>query len=346
MHPDPQIDVEPPVKSQKRSTVDASEKENDTPQLSHAVWEFVKHIADPLIDKVWNLHLNFGKGEPQGEQFIQGSSLWDPTAKTDKKEKVSKPQISRQIPLEMDNGGSGGGGGGKKGGSGSKKPPEDKVEIENHPSEGEEDDSSSETSLELNIDPQQLASVGLDRPLLKLRLTPRRRIIATALDGGGIPPTSGGGTVTVPLHERQNGTGSNQPIESGGGQPQPLDGEGGGTNPLFSERGRSTPQQPAGGGAPPSGGNGGGNGNGNDNGGGGRPPPTRIEEMAVMVVMMEMAVEEMIHHHHQIKGNHDTTEIRETDEYMWYKDHPDPQVNQDKIEGMVGMDKCHNCPGE
>ena len=36
--------------------------------------------------------------------------------------------------------------------------------------------SSLETFLELNVDPQQLASVGLDRPLLRLRLTPRRRV--------------------------------------------------------------------------------------------------------------------------------------------------------------------------
>ena len=75
---------------------------------------------------------------------------------------------------------------------GGKKPPEDKVEIEDHPSEKEEDDSSSETSLELNLDPQQLASVRLDRPLLRLRLTPRRRrIIATAPGGGGTPPPTG-----------------------------------------------------------------------------------------------------------------------------------------------------------
>ena len=122
---------------------------------SHHVPEFVKHIADPLVNKGWKLHLKFGKGEPQGEQFIQGSPPWEPTAKTDKKEKVSKPQISRQIPLEMGTGG--GGGGGKKGESGGKKPPEDKVELEDHPSEDEEDDSSLETSLELNVDPQQLA---------------------------------------------------------------------------------------------------------------------------------------------------------------------------------------------
>ena len=107
---------------------------------------------------------------------------------------------------------------------------------------GEEDDSSSETSLELNLDPQQLALVGLDRPLLRLRLTPRRRIIATAPGGGGKPPPMGGGTVTVPLPERQNGTGTNQPIEGGGGPPQPPNGGGGGTGSLLSERGRRLPQ--------------------------------------------------------------------------------------------------------
>ena len=153
------------------------------------------------------MHFKFGKGEPQGEHFVQGSSPQEPTAKTDKKEKVSKPQISKQVPLEMGTGG--GGGGGKKGGSGGKKPPEDKVEIEDHPSKNEEDDSSSETSLELNVDPQQLASVGLNIPLLRLRLIPRRRVITTAPGGGGTPPTPGGGTGTVPLCERQNGTGSN-----------------------------------------------------------------------------------------------------------------------------------------
>ena len=224
MHPDPQINVEPPVKSQKRVTIIVLEKEKDTLQPSRALQEFVKHIANPLVDKGWNLHLKFGKEEPQGEQFIQGSSPWEPTAKTDKKERVSKPQISKQIPLEMGTGG--GGGGGEKGGNGSKKPPEDKVEIEDHPSENEEDDSSSETSLELNVDPQQLASVRLDRPLLRLRLTPRRRIIATASGRSGTPPPSGGRTVTVPLHERQNGTRYNQPYEGGGGPPQLPDGGG------------------------------------------------------------------------------------------------------------------------
>ena len=171
----------------------------------------------------------------------------------------------------------GGGGGGKKGGNGSKRPPEDKIDIENPSGEGDEDDSSLETSLELNLDPQQLASVRLDRPLLKLRLMPRRRrVITTAPGGGGTPPPMGGGIVTVPLLERQNGTGINQPIESGGGPPQLPNGVGGGTQPLLSERDRRIPQQPAGGGGtlPPNG-NGSGNGDSNGSRGGDRPPPPR-----------------------------------------------------------------------
>ena len=215
------------------------------------------------------MHLKFGKGESQGGQFVQSSSPWEPTAKTDKKEKVSKSQIGRQIPLKM------GTGGGKKGGNGDKRPPEDKIDIKDHPGKGEEDNSSSETSLELNLDPQQLASVGLDRPLLKLRLMPRRRrVIATAPGGGGTPPPMGGGTVNVPLPERQNGTGANQPIEGGGGPPQLPNSVGGGTGPLLSERDRRIPQQLAGGGgAPPPNGNG--NGDSNGSRGGDRPPPPR-----------------------------------------------------------------------
>ena len=237
-HPDPRINIEPSTKSLKRGTVITSEK--DTPQPTHALQEFVKHIADPLVNKGWNLHLKFGKGESQGEQFVQGSSPQESTAKTDKREKVSKLQVGRQIPLEMGTGG----GGGKKGGNSSKRPPEDKIDIENPSDEGEEDDSSSETSLELNLDPQQLASVGLDRPLLKLRLMPRRRrVITTTPGGGGTPPPMGGGIVTVPLPKRQNGTGINQPIESGGGPPQPPNGVGGGNGPLLSERDRRIPQQ-------------------------------------------------------------------------------------------------------
>ena len=180
-HPDPRINIEPSTKSLKIGTVITSEK--DTPQPTRALQEYVKHIADPLVNKGWNLHLKFGKGESQGEQFVQGSSQWESATKTDKRGKVSKPQVGRQIPLEMGTGG--GGGGGKKGGNNSKRPPEDKIDIENPSGEGDEDDSSSETSLELNLDPQQLASVRLDIPLLKLRLMPRRRrVIATAPGGG------------------------------------------------------------------------------------------------------------------------------------------------------------------
>ena len=46
----------------------------------------------------------------------------------------------------------------------------------------------------------------------------------------------------MPLQERQNGTGYNQPVKGGGGPPQPPDGGGGGIGPLLLERGRRTPQ--------------------------------------------------------------------------------------------------------
>ena len=347
-HPYPQVSIEPPTKSQKRGKVITSEK--DTPQPAHALQEFVKHIADPLVNKGWNLHLKFGKGKSQGEEFVQGSSPQKSTAKTDRKEKVSKPQVGRQIPLEM--GTDGGGGGGKKGGNGDKIPPEDKIDIEDHPSEGEEDDSSSETSLELNLDPQQLASVRLDRPLLKLRLTPRRRrIIATAPGGGGTPPPMGGGIVTVPLPERQNGTGINQPIEGGGGLPQPPNGVGGGTGPLLSERDRKIPQQPvSGGGAAPPGGNGNGNSDSNGSRRGDRPPPPRGNgsddgDDDGDRMMMEMLVE-MIHCHRLIMDSQGTIEVKEIDGCILFKDHPDPQVNLDKMVEMVTMDKHHSCPEE
>ena len=114
--------------------------------------------------------------------------------------------------------GTGGGGGGKKRGSGGKKPPGDKIEMENYSNEDEEDDSSSETSLELDVNPQQLASVWLDRPLLRLRLTPRRRVAAAAPGGHGMPPPLGGGTKTVPLQKGQNDRQSNQPVKGAGVQ--------------------------------------------------------------------------------------------------------------------------------
>ena len=327
-HPDPRINTEPSTKSLKRGTVITSEK--DTPQPTRAIQEFVKHIADPLVNGRWNLHLKFGKGESQGEQFVQGSSPRESTTKTDKREKVSKPQVGRQIPLEMGTGG----GGGKKGGNSSKRPPEDKIDIENPSGEGDEDDSSSETSLELNLDPQQLASVRLDRLLLKLRLMPRRRrVIAAAPHGGGTPPLTGGGIVTVPLHERQNGIGINQPIESGGGPPQP---------PLDHYSQKEIEEY-------------------HNN--------WQVEEelhhlMAMVMVMvivmvveevidhlpqgemamiMEMMVE-MIHHCLLIMDSQDTVEVIEIDGCMLFKDHPNLQVNLDKMVEMVMMDKHHSCP--
>ena len=67
MYPDPQLDVGSTIKGQKGGTTATLEKEKDAPQPSCALQEFVKHIANPLVDKGWNLHLKFGKGESQGE---------------------------------------------------------------------------------------------------------------------------------------------------------------------------------------------------------------------------------------------------------------------------------------
>ena len=89
--------------------------------------------------KIWQ------RGVPGKTVYSRLFSTGSPQLKLTENEKVSKPQIGRQIPPEMGTGG--GGGGGKKGGNGDKRPPEDKIDIEDHPGEGEEDDSSSETSL-------------------------------------------------------------------------------------------------------------------------------------------------------------------------------------------------------
>ena len=52
-----------------------------------------------------------------------------------------------------------------------------------------------------------------------------------------------------------------------------------------------------------------------------------------------MAVGEMIHHHCQIKGSHDTIEVKEIDGYMWYKGPPGPpgQPGQDGRDGQDGQ---------
>ena len=98
MHPDPQISIEPPTKSQKRGTVITSEK--NTPQQAHALQEFVKHIANPLVNKGWNLHLKFGKGESQGDQLIQGSSPQETQLKLTEKKKLVNPKWAGRFHLK------------------------------------------------------------------------------------------------------------------------------------------------------------------------------------------------------------------------------------------------------
>ena len=66
------------------------------------------------------------------------------------------------------------------------------------------------------------------------------------------------------------------------------------------------------------------------------------EEMAVI---MEMVME-MIHHHLLIMDSQDTVEVEEIDGCMLFKDHPDLQVNLDKMVEMVVMDMHHSCPEE
>ena len=108
-----------------------------------------------------------------------------------------------------------------------------------------EDDSSSETSLELNLDPQQLASVRLDRPLLKIKADAQEKKNYSNCSwwGWNTHHQWGGGTVTVPLPERQKWY-RNQPTYWGWWRPHhnPPNGMSRGTEPLLSERGRRIPQ--------------------------------------------------------------------------------------------------------
>ena len=174
---------------------------------------------------------------------------------------------------------------------------------------------------------------------------PRRRIIATAPGGGGTPPPTGGGTVTVPLPERkmvQELTNLLRVVEAHHNHQMV------GVEELvhYSQKGVEEclsdwqveeelchlvvmevvmemvmiMEEVV-----------------------GHLPQGEMEEMAVMVVMMEMVVEEMIHCHNLIMDSHDTIEVKEIDGCMLYKDHPDPQVSWDKMEGMVRMDKHHRC---
>ena len=82
-------------------------KQGVVPQPTQALTEFVKHIADPLVDKGWNLHLKFGKGEPQKEEFVQETTPQKTSTKTMVREKICRPPIEKQIPLEMGTGGGG-----------------------------------------------------------------------------------------------------------------------------------------------------------------------------------------------------------------------------------------------
>ena len=66
-----------------------------------------------------------------------------------------------------------GGGRGKRGGGGGKKPPEDKIEFEELYKKYDNDDSSTETSLELEVTPEQLSRMDPNRPVIRLRLSPR-----------------------------------------------------------------------------------------------------------------------------------------------------------------------------
>ena len=83
---DPQLGTGSPIESQRGGRTTTLEKEKGAPQPSCALQEFVKHIADPLVDEGWNLHLKFGKGESQKEQFVQGSSPQKPISKNKKRE--------------------------------------------------------------------------------------------------------------------------------------------------------------------------------------------------------------------------------------------------------------------
>ena len=144
------------------------------PQPTWALTKFVKHVTDPLVDKGCNLHLKFGKGGPQKEEFIQGTTTLKTSTKAADKEKVQwPPPKEKQIPLEM---GTGGGGGGRRGGSGGKRPPEDKSELEGYlkDDDDDDDDMSTETSFELEVAPEQLASINPNRPILRLKLSPRK----------------------------------------------------------------------------------------------------------------------------------------------------------------------------
>ena len=163
------------------------------------------------------MELKFGKGEPQKEEFIQGTTPPKTSAKTVDREKVCSLPREKQTPLEM---GTDGGDRGKRGGGGGgKRPPKDKIEFEDHlKKDDDEDDSSTETSFEIEVTPEQLASDNPNRPILRLWLSPRKRVAMAAPGGGGSPPL--GGTTETQPPERPGHGRPVQPSGSGEGLPQ------------------------------------------------------------------------------------------------------------------------------
>ena len=131
--------TQPPNLRRGGSEPNLPRKQDMVPQTTWAFTEFVKHVADPLVDKGWDLHLKFGKGEPQKEEFIQETTPPNTSTKAVDKEKVHSLPREKQTPLEM---GTGGGGRGKRDGGGRKRLPEDKIEFENHLKKDDNEDDS------------------------------------------------------------------------------------------------------------------------------------------------------------------------------------------------------------
>ena len=80
-HPDPRINIEPSTESLKKRYSNYFRKRTP-PQPTRALQEFVKHIADPLVNKGWNLHFKiWQRGSPRENSLFKGSSPRESTAK-------------------------------------------------------------------------------------------------------------------------------------------------------------------------------------------------------------------------------------------------------------------------
>ena len=138
------------------------------------------------------------RGTPEGGIYTRNNCTKD-LNQSHGQRKGPWPPKEKQIPLEM---GTGGGGGGKRGGGDDKRPPADKSEFEDYSKkDDDDDDSSTETLFELEVAPEQLASINPNRPILRLRMSPRKRVV-TAGPGGGRTPPPGSATKTQPTKER------------------------------------------------------------------------------------------------------------------------------------------------